>query len=58
MKNYLYYVGIDVSKMTLDVTFLNSQTDAHTHIVTSNNPNGLRALSQRIKISIPVQKMS
>lgn len=49
MKNYLYYVGIDVSKMKLDVTFLNSQTDRHTHIVIGNNPKGLKELSQRIK---------
>ena len=48
MKNYLYYVGIDVSKMTLDVTFLNSQTNQHTHIVISNNLKGLKALSERI----------
>ena len=56
MKNYLYYVGIDVSKQKLDVTFLDASSKKHPqHFVVSNNIKGLQEITSRIsklKISL------
>jgi transposase len=42
MKKYLFFIGIDVSKKTLDVCFVaDPQTKQHTYLVVSNNAKGV-----------------
>lgn len=41
MKNYLFHVGIDISKLKLDVNLLNSQTLQSEHFVINNNPKSI-----------------
>jgi|GEM_PF-2054341 len=43
MKKYSFFVGIDVSRVKLDVTFLGEPLDAkraQQHVVVSNDPKG------------------
>lgn len=42
MKNYLFHVGIDISKLKLDVNLLNSQTLQSEHFVIDNNPKSIK----------------
>ena len=42
MKNYLFYVGIDISKLKLDVNLLNSQTLQSEHFVIENNSKSIK----------------
>lgn len=45
MKNYLFYVGIDVSKLKLDVVILNSQSITQTdHFIVENNQKGIKSI--------------
>jgi transposase len=45
MKNYLFYVGIDVSKLKLDVVILNSQSINQTdHFIVENNQKGIKSI--------------
>jgi len=43
MKNYCYHVGIDISKLKLDVNLLNVQTLESEHFVTDNNPKAIKS---------------
>lgn len=42
MKNYLLHVGIDISKLKLDVNLLNSQTLQSEHFMIDNNSKSLK----------------
>ncbi len=42
MKNYLFHVGIDISKIKLDVNLLNSKTLESEHFVIDNNPKSIK----------------
>lgn len=42
MKKYLFYIGIDISKLTLDINILNSETLTHEHSVIENNPKEIK----------------
>ncbi|EIA07112.1 IS110 family transposase [Flavobacterium frigoris] len=45
MKNYLFYVGIDVSKLKLDVVVLNSKSINQTdHFIVENNQKGIKSI--------------
>ena len=46
MKNYLFYVGVDISKLKLDVNLLNSQTLQAEHFVIDNNPKAIKEFVQ------------
>lgn len=49
MKNYLVHLGIDISKLKLDVNLLNSQSLQSEHFVIENNP---KAISGFVKLLI------
>lgn len=49
MKNYLFHIGIDISKLKLDVNLLNSQTLQSEHFVIDNNS---KAINNFIKFLI------
>jgi transposase len=49
MKNYLVHLGIDISKLKLDVNLLNSQSLQSEHFVIENNP---KAISRFVKLLI------
>lgn len=42
MKNYLFHIGVDISKLKLDVNLLNSQTLQSEHLVIDNNPKSIK----------------
>ena len=42
MKNYLFYVGIDISKLKLDVNLLNSKTLQSEHFVIENDSKSIK----------------
>ena len=42
MKNYLFHVGIDISKLKLDVNLLNPQTLQSEHFVVDNNSKSIK----------------
>ena len=42
MKNYLFHVGIDISKLKLDLNLINSQTLQSEHLVIDNNPKSIK----------------
>ena len=42
MKNYLFHVGIDISKLKLDVNLLNPQTFQSEYFVIDNNPKSIK----------------
>lgn len=42
MKTYLYHVGIDISKLKLDVNLLNTQTLQSEHFVIDNQPKSIK----------------
>ncbi len=42
MKNYLFHLGIDISKLKLDVNLLHSQTLQSEHFVIDNNPKSIK----------------
>lgn len=45
MKNYLFYVGIDISKSKLDVVILEKQTpNVSNHFIVENNLKGIKAI--------------
>lgn len=46
MKNYLFHVGIDISKLKLDVNLLNSQTLQSEHFVIDNNPKSIKEFTK------------
>ena len=51
MKKYLFYVGIDISKLKLDVNILKTETLESEHFVIENNPkaiaNFIKSLTKR-----------
>ena len=50
MKNYELHVGIDISKLKLDVSFITDPTiKEHDHLIVSNNKTGLMQLVKAIK---------
>ena len=49
MKNYLFHIGIDVSKLKLDVNLLSPQNLQSEHFVIDNNP---KAISEFVKLLI------
>jgi len=58
MKNYLFHVGIDISKLKLDVNLLNSQTLQSEHFVIDNNPKSIKDfVKQLIKKKIDVNQV-
>ena len=48
MKNHAYYIGVDVSKKTLDISVLKRQKKLF-HLRVSNDQKGLKALKQELK---------
>lgn len=44
MKKYSFHIGIDVSKLKLDIDILNAQNFSHDHLVIENNPKSIKAL--------------
>ena len=56
MKNYLFHVGIDISKLKLDVNLLNSQTLQSEYFVIDNNPKSIKEFVKLlIKLKINVK---
>src|SRR5690606_11576364 len=48
MKNYCFHIGIDVSKLKLDVNLLNSQTLESEHHVLENNVKSIKLFIKSI----------
>ena len=49
MKNYLFYVGIDISKSKLDVVILNKETsNAMNHFIVENNLKGIKVILKNL----------
>lgn len=49
MKNYLFYVGIDISKSKLDVVILEKQTpNVSNHFIVENNLKGIKAILKKL----------
>lgn len=49
MKNYLFYVGIDISKSKLDVVILEKQTpNVSNHFIVENNLKGIKAILKNL----------
>ena len=49
MKNYLFYVGIDISKSKLDVVILNKETsNAMNHFIAVNNLKGIKVILKNL----------
>ncbi|WP_396602867.1 IS110 family transposase [Algibacter sp. R77976] len=50
MKNYLFHVGIDISKLKLDVVLLDKRdTTIKEHFVVTNNSKGLKRMASLLK---------
>ncbi|MFG6688039.1 IS110 family transposase [Mariniflexile sp. HNIBRBA6329] len=50
MKNYLFHVGIDISKLKLDIVLLDRITNkSEGHFVVTNNPQGLKRMLSVLK---------
>ena len=50
MKNYLFHVGIDISKLKLDVVLVDKkETDLKKHFVVTNNTKGLKRMVSFLK---------
>ena len=43
MKNYLFYIGIDISKLKLDINLLNSKNHNSEHFVIDNQPKAIKS---------------
>jgi hypothetical protein len=48
MKLYEYYIGVDVSKKTLDISVLKGKAKLF-HLRVSNDEKGLKALAKELK---------
>jgi transposase len=48
MKNYLFHVGIDISKLKLDVNLLNSETLQSEHFIINNNPKAIKEFVKQL----------
>jgi len=48
MKNYLFHVGVDVSKLTLDFNLLNTSTLKSEHFIIGNNPKEIKKFLQKL----------
>jgi len=45
MKNYLFHVGVDISKLKLDVVFFDKHTpNLAEHFIVDNNPKGVKSI--------------
>ena len=49
MKNYLFHIGIDISKLTLDVNLLNSKTLESEHFVIENTPKAIKSFVKTLE---------
>lgn len=49
MKNYLFHIGIDISKLTLDVNLLNSETFESEHLVIENTPKAIKSFVKTLQ---------
>jgi transposase len=50
MKNYLFYVGIDISKLKLDVVFIeNGLTKQSEHFIVENTAKGIKEMLSQLK---------
>lgn len=50
MKNYLFYVGIDISKLKLDVFLIeNVSTTKSEHFIVENNSDGIKSIISQLK---------
>lgn len=50
MKNYLFYVGIDISKLKLDVVLIvNTATNKSEHFIVENNAKGIKSMIMQLK---------
>lgn len=49
MKNYLFHIGIDISKLTLDVNLLNSKTLESEHLVIENTPKAIKSFVKTLE---------
>ena len=50
MKNYLFYVGIDISKSKLDVVILEKETpNLSNHFIVENNLKGIKDILKILK---------
>ena len=49
MKNYLFYVGIDISKSKLDVVILEKQSpNVSNHFIVENNLKGIKEILKNL----------
>jgi transposase len=49
MKNYLFYVGIDISKAKLDVVILEKQSpNVSNHFIVENNLKGIKEILKNL----------
>jgi hypothetical protein len=50
MKNYLFYVGIDISKLKLDVVLIeNVATNKSEHFIVENTSKGIKSIISQLK---------
>lgn len=50
MKNYLYYVDIDISKLKLDISILKSTNErSPEHFLVPNTPKGIKRFVESFK---------
>ena len=49
MKNYLFHIGIDISKLTLDVNLLNSETLESEHFKIENTPKAIKCFLKSLE---------
>ena len=50
MKSYLFYVGIDISKLKLDVVLIeNVSTNKSEHFIVDNTTNGIKLMLSHLK---------
>ncbi|WP_298551193.1 hypothetical protein [uncultured Algibacter sp.] len=50
MKNYLFHIGIDISKLKLDVVLIDKRgTALNTHFVVTNTTKGLKRMFNLLK---------
>ena len=50
MKNYLFHVGVDISKLKLDVVFFDKHTpNLSEHFIVENNSRGVKSIIISLK---------
>jgi len=56
MKNYLFYVGIDISKLKLDITILDVSSLKSEHFVVENNIKNIAIFIKNLNKKIDINQ--